>query len=106
MYTRSMQDQLTRNNVPRIDSFFVLDKSEAVHDLDFLDGTRSILEVIRNVLLSDCRPRDQDVSNGSSTNEPRDSAMKDPGNEILQVQVHTNEGNGKRPIVAKAQGCE
>ena len=47
------EGDLTRDHISRVNRLIVLDEAEAIHDFDLADGTRSILEVIRDILLGD-----------------------------------------------------
>ena len=44
---------LTWDNITSVHSVLVFNEAEAIHKLDFVDGTGCIFEVVLNVLLSD-----------------------------------------------------
>lgn len=46
--------ELTRNHIPSIQCIIVLDKAEAIHELDLGNVSSTILEVILDVFLRDC----------------------------------------------------
>lgn len=50
---------LTRYDVPRVGLVFVLDEAKSTHKLDLANCSRTLLEVVLDVLLGDCRIGDK-----------------------------------------------
>jgi len=52
-------EHFTRNHISSVNSVIVLNKAEAVHELDLRDGPSAILEMVLDVFLCNCEPRSE-----------------------------------------------
>lgn len=90
--------RLTGHNIPGVHGILVLDEAKAIHQLDFGECARCILEVVLNVLLGYCSDGEAEVSRVLSNTDPRS-----PGVIAAQGRFGSSSSTSTRSICGNRQ---